>query len=52
MRAQITMRVRIAKSVHLVHYFSQLDHYLYLLTQADSLIAAVNAVRLEDDLVE
>ena len=46
------MRERIAESVHLVHYFGKLDHYLYLLTQADSLVAAVDAVRLEDDLVE
>ena len=46
------MRERIAESVHLVHYFGKLDHYLYLLTQADSLVAAVDAVRLEDDLME
>ena len=46
------MREGIAKRVHLVHYFGQLDHYLDLLTQADSLVAAVDAVRLEDDLME
>ena len=46
------MGVGVAERVHLVHDFGQLDHYLDLLAQADPFVAAVDAVRLEDDLME